>query len=83
MAEAEEAKVDKAAEETKEASRGTKRPAEEEAERGAPSLTLAPDAKRQKTDADWGKPCSFMTRQDNDAVLNLLVGVRSADVPLS
>ena len=55
MAEAEEAKTHKAAEGIKEASRGTKRPAEEEAERGPASLTLAPDAKRQKTDADWGK----------------------------
>lgn len=37
-------------------SKGTKRAAEHEAgaESSAASLTLAPSAKRQKTDADWG-----------------------------
>ncbi|DBB00253.1 TPA: hypothetical protein ACH3X1_014082 [Trebouxia sp. C0004] len=37
-------------------SKGTKRAAEHEgAENSAASLTIAPSAKRQKTDADWGK----------------------------
>lgn len=38
-------------------SKGTKRAAEHEAdvENSAGSLTLAPSAKRQKTDADWGE----------------------------
>ncbi len=38
-------------------SKGTKRAAEHEAdvENSAASLTLAPSAKRQKTDADWGE----------------------------
>ncbi len=38
-------------------SKGTKRAAEHEAgaENSAVSLTLAPSAKRQKTDADWGE----------------------------
>ncbi len=38
-------------------SKGTKRAAEDEAgaESSAASLTLAPSAKRQKTDADWGE----------------------------
>ena len=35
--------------------KGTKRPAEEEAERVTTSLLVAPNAKRQRTDADWGK----------------------------
>jgi len=51
------------------AGKGTKRPAEEEgsAEKGAPvSLTVAPSAKRQKTDAEWG---------------GLLTGHRSEGVP--
>lgn len=38
--------------------KGTKRPAEEEASREAHTtalLQLAPNAKRQKTDAEWGR----------------------------